>query len=707
MLRNPVAHQRRAVALMLSLLLLAVLLIVLVGHWFLQDARQRLLHEIGQEMRVKASNQAALLTVWHGTHRAYVQHFLQQDIVRLFAVQAEASSLPASTMLAMAQQGRMEAEEETPQPLDDLAHRLPLMLQLLQNFMQGHEISAAWLANTRLEVCLAPADLPMPDSKQQAALQQARDTGRVVMLPVRRVAETMLMDVACPVFAPLYVDKSGNRVAALLLYSLDVTEVIRAAGGLNANSPTASAILENHGDSLCLLDAHGSLSLPGWHLHDGTLPLNLRPLPLPDGQAGPRHVHALAQPVPDMPWLVMQSMDEAAVMQAQEKLYHNVVLAGCLCTALTAIVLLALWWWLVARRERAVTGQIRHLYQLLQQQKHIMDKLNACLSEGIVLNDLNGVIYYANESYARMAGLAVRDMRGLPCSQLTDALEQSLVKRTAAVHQQRAAAIFHERLVVAGQERCYMGSSTPFLDANGALVGVVSVYSDISDMVAARQRAEEMVDKTVEVLVRAIETVDPYLGGQSNFTARLAQLLAEEMGQAHQENRHILRTAARLSQIGMIRLPRELLTKAGSLTEDERRQLQSHVAYARDALSGIDFGLPVLEAITQMYERMDGSGYPDGLRGESICEPARFLAVANTFCALVRPRSWRSAFSVEQALNILAEEAGRYDPAILQALRKLLPSPQGQEFLADLQRRRISPSDARKAGNEPHDAKNS
>ena len=110
------------------------------------------------------------------------------------------------------------------------------------------------------------------------------------------------------------------------------------------------------------------------------------------------------------------------------------------------------------------------------------------------------------------------------------------------------------------------------------------------------------------------------------------------------------------------------------------------MAYAREALSGIDFGLPVLEAITQMYERMDGSGYPEGLRGENICEPARFLAVANTFCALVRPRSWRLAFNIKQALHILDEEAHRYDPAILQALRDLLTSPQGQAFLADLQR---------------------
>lgn len=128
------------------------------------------------------------------------------------------------------------------------------------------------------------------------------------------------------------------------------------------------------------------------------------------------------------------------------------------------------------------------------------------------------------------------------------------------------------------------------------MAGVVSVYSDITDLVLAQQRAQHMITQTVAVFVRAIEAVDPYLCGQSTFTAQLAVALAYCLGLNNAETVATLRTAASLSQIGMIQLPRELLTKSGALSPAEREELHRHVEYARRALEGIDFGLPVLEA---------------------------------------------------------------------------------------------------------------
>ena len=85
-----------------------------------------------------------------------------------------------------------------------------------------------------------------------------------------------------------------------------------------------------------------------------------------------------------------------------------------------------------------------------------------------------------------------------------------------------------------------------------------------------------------------------------------------------------------------------------------------------------------------MYERLDGSGYPDGLKGDHICFNARILAVANTFCALVRPRSYRMAHSMERALAILNETPRKYDPQVVRALQGFLQTGQGREFLQKL-----------------------
>ena len=202
-----------------------------------------------------------------------------------------------------------------------------------------------------------------------------------------------------------------------------------------------------------------------------------------------------------------------------------------------------------------------------------------------------------------------------------------------------------------------------------------------------------MVNQTVNAFVRAIETVDSYLRGHSALTAQLAVTLAYCLGKTDPVTLATLRTAANLSQIGMIQLPKELFTKSGMLTPEERALLQNHVEYAKHALEGIDFGLPVMEAIVQMYERMDGSGYPEGLSGDAICENARILAVANTFCALVRSRSYRQAHSVEQALEILEEQPPKYDMRVVEALRQFLPTEQGRAFLELLENERDSEPD--------------
>ena len=232
---------------------------------------------------------------------------------------------------------------------------------------------------------------------------------------------------------------------------------------------------------------------------------------------------------------------------------------------------------------------------------------------------------------------------------------------------------------------CYfLTSCTPFRDENGRLSGIVSIYSDMTDMAVAQQRSQQMVAQTVNAFVKAIEAVDTYLRGQSAFTAQLAVSLACGLGRNDAETLATLRTAANLSHLGMIQLPKDLLTKTGALSAKERALLQQHVEFAREALADIDFGLPVLEAITQMYERLDGSGYPLALSDGGICLNARILAVANTFCALMRPRSYREAHSTEDALDILSEMPPKYDATVVGSLRAFLETEPGMVFLEHL-----------------------
>lgn len=129
------------------------------------------------------------------------------------------------------------------------------------------------------------------------------------------------------------------------------------------------------------------------------------------------------------------------------------------------------------------------------------------------------------------------------------------------------------------------------------------------------------------------------------------------------------------------------MSKAAAFTQEERAQMEKHVEYALSALEGIDFGIPVQQAISHMYERLDGSGYPHKLCGDAISVEGRILAVASTFCAMLRPRSYRTSLTMEEAWKLLHKDAPKYDARVFEALHAFLDTEEGQAFLGTLTQR--------------------
>src|SRR3546814_12089197 len=101
------------------------------------------------------------------------------------------------------------------------------------------------------------------------------------------------------------------------------------------------------------------------------------------------------------------------------------------------------------------------------------------------------------------------------------------------------------------------------------------------------------------------------------------------------------------------------------LTADEVAIMQKHIEHASTVLSGIDFDLPIHDTIHQMYERLDGSGYPKGLQGEEIGLLSRILGACDVLSARIRPRSYRGAVLAEVALDVLESNARKYDAEIV------------------------------------------
>ena len=698
-------RNRKAALTMLALFVLAIGLIFLCARWYLQNSRANMQREMGQEMNSQASGKVALLTVWSGTLAGQVNVFVSQDMLRLFAAEVSSSGVAAQDLLQQGNEHSTDfADDIIPppdsngsgsngvgsnvtgnhEPLKKLAPRLPLMINYLNEFAEKNDFTGVCLVNTDLQIYLAPDGQQTVAEELKPYLKQAIENKHPVLMPVRRENGRLVMDVAFPIFAPLYVDSTGERVVSLLLATYGVLPVTDAATG-ESNNQYHTYILQVVDDGLQRIaptEPSGVVELPGWTLTNGSLPLDTRIDPgLPKDS---QEVYGLALPVPNLPWLVEQTLPVSRIDEKFAEIRQNVMVASAIMTVLVGVMLAALWWSLVSRNERAVAEQMHRLYLVVNQQKQIMDGVNSALSAGIVLNDLNGVIHYANQSFARMCAMDAAVLRGKKYSELGMELAHSLVTHTLVVNRSGEPFNFAEALLVDGKLHYFLTSCTPFRDENGRLSGMVSVYSDMTEMALTQQRSQQMVAQTVNAFVRAIEAVDTYLRGQSAFTAQLAVALADGLGRNDAETLATLRTAANLSHVGMIQLPKELLTKTGALSDEERALLKKHVGFAREALADIDFGLPVLEAITQMYERLDGSGYPAGRTNGAICEHARILAVANTFCALVRPRSYREAHDTDDALKILSETPPKYDLSVVNALRVFLTTEPGRAFMAQL-----------------------
>lgn len=178
-------------------------------------------------------------------------------------------------------------------------------------------------------------------------------------------------------------------------------------------------------------------------------------------------------------------------------------------------------------------------------------------------------------------------------------------------------------------------------------------------------------EKTVSALVKTIELRDPYLAGHYSNVKDMALKIAKAMDLS-EDDKSTLKYASVLAGIGKIAIPKDILTKPEKLTAEETKIMQSHVSFAEEILEDMDFDLPIKDVVSQMYERLDGSGYPRALSGTEINKLSRILAVCDVFCALRSPRSYREGKSDKQALEIMQNDIALFDAEVLSMLFKVI-----------------------------------
>lgn len=199
-------------------------------------------------------------------------------------------------------------------------------------------------------------------------------------------------------------------------------------------------------------------------------------------------------------------------------------------------------------------------------------------------------------------------------------------------------------------------TSTPIIKGE-EIVGTVVSFLDISERKTHEQQLRRSLEQTVQAVAFAMEQRDPYTAGHQREVAKLAKAIAQSMALPEEEIEG-LHVSGIIHDIGKIAIPADLLNKPGRLTKTEFKLIQTHVNNGVDIIDHIDFPWPVKDIVEQHHERLDGSGYPQGLKGDQIIKGARILAVADVVEAMSSHRPYRASLGIDAALDEIKKGRG-------------------------------------------------
>jgi PAS domain S-box-containing protein/putative nucleotidyltransferase with HDIG domain len=299
-------------------------------------------------------------------------------------------------------------------------------------------------------------------------------------------------------------------------------------------------------------------------------------------------------------------------------------------------------------------------------------------SDGFLYMDKDSVILVTNKRMKKILGDPHPE--GKSISSFYDEENQKVLAQNLKARWEGKGTVYEIKLTdEKGRRHDLLVSSTPYRDKRGVIQGAFDIYHEVThERETARILSEhkEALRNSffgiAEALSKVIEDRDPYTSGHSVGVAKLAEAIASSMGLSEDHITGIYITGV-LHDIGKMAVPVEILVKPGRLNNMEMSLIQIHPQAGYEILRGIEFPWPVARAALQHHERMDGSGYPQKLRGEQISLEARILAVADVVDAMTHHRPYRPAFRLQDALEEIKKGQGRiYDPQVVDACLEVL-----------------------------------
>lgn len=297
------------------------------------------------------------------------------------------------------------------------------------------------------------------------------------------------------------------------------------------------------------------------------------------------------------------------------------------------------------------------------------------IQDAVFLCDRKGRIIQANQALADLVQRPFSEIIGRSCWEVVHH-DASPIADCPLVRLRKSRQ--REMLVFPAGERWLRAAVDPICNGAGEVTASVHTITDITAVVHAESELRSSLEKvqrtlagTVSALASTVETRDPYTSGHQRGVARLAAALAQEMGFSP-EAAEGLRVTGFLHDIGKIAVPAEILSKPGKISSSEFNLVKCHSQVGHDILKAIEFPWPVAQAVLQHHERLDGSGYPLGIKDGEIIPEAKILMVADVVVAMASHRPYRPAWGIDKALDEIIRYRGTlYDPGVVDACVKI------------------------------------
>ncbi len=661
----------------------AVILVVtfLAGYlvyWSVGAKEEELVQVQKERLELLTSSRVDLVKAWFDNLQEHGNRVIRSDLFRLYTSEVALLGDDLSRLLGAP---LPDSDDMNNLEQDAVAAQLPMMNQLLVEFTRYAGFTSGRVVNSSGQSYIATdASTTSLSGQRLAYAMQTLQKNTPLYAPMTGSPNGLLLDIYLPISPPMS-EQTGEPPVAVLILSRPVSEKVSE---LAAKSPLLAA---GHRTRLIQKTSQGFEEIIPW------LPNPIRPLPITiksqkglpfserTGLDGEQRVYSQGKRVPGTDLWVVQEVDFHTARIPLTRYQQISISLVALISVLFLLGLGALWWRFVGSANQKLAAQFRLLGNQIEEQRQLIENVNTNLHDGIALKDKGGIYQYVNPAFAQALGRQEEEIIGMDDISLfgfdtAKRLETSDQK----VFQDGTPTTVNEQIYLQSKLHHLQISKAPYKTSENQIEGSVAVFRDITDIVQAREKSEQAVRQTINALATTIERTDPYLGGHSRLMSELSSLLAHHLGEGERETATV-ETAAYLSQIGKLFVPRDLLTKPETLTGEERRELEKHATYAGDILKEINFDLPVYPAVHQMNELLDGSGYPNGLSGQQIHRSARILAVANAFCAMVKPRAYRPARPLHEALTILQQQHDKYDQEVLAALESIVQSHEGEKVL--------------------------